>query len=85
MHKHKLIYHEAKICNHSPPVEVELTLVDDGYRLTYAGYDYLALRAMNARESITAVGNQIGVGKESGKILLLAVPSNESRCVHCYK
>lgn len=38
---------------------------DDGYRLTYGGYDFLALRAMSKRDSVAAVGNQIGVGKES--------------------
>jgi RIO kinase 2 len=37
----------------------------DGYRLTYAGYDFLALKAFSARGSVTAVGPQIGVGKES--------------------
>jgi RIO kinase 2 len=39
---------------------------DDGYRLTYGGYDYLAMRALSKRDSIHSVGNQIGVGKESG-------------------
>jgi RIO kinase 2 len=39
---------------------------DEGYRLTYGGYDYLALRALSKRDSIYSVGNQIGVGKESG-------------------
>ncbi|KAF9270282.1 RIO1-domain-containing protein [Marasmius fiardii PR-910] len=38
---------------------------DDGYRLTYGGYDYLAMRAMSKRDSMHSVGNQIGVGKES--------------------
>ncbi|KAF8168033.1 RIO1-domain-containing protein [Crassisporium funariophilum] len=37
----------------------------DGYRLTYGGYDYLAMRAMSKRDSMYSVGNQIGVGKES--------------------
>ncbi|KND03264.1 atypical/RIO/RIO2 protein kinase [Spizellomyces punctatus DAOM BR117] len=37
----------------------------DGYRLTYGGYDYLALRTMSKRGAIHSVGNQIGVGKES--------------------
>ncbi|CUA73899.1 RIO kinase 2 [Rhizoctonia solani] len=37
----------------------------DGYRLTYGGYDYLALRTFSKRDTIHAVGNQIGVGKES--------------------
>ncbi|KAG0278983.1 Serine kinase [Linnemannia exigua] len=37
----------------------------DGYRLTYGGYDYLALRTFCQRNSVYSVGNQIGVGKES--------------------
>ncbi|KAG8974918.1 hypothetical protein FRC05_006595 [Tulasnella sp. 425] len=37
----------------------------DGYRLTYGGYDYLALRTLSKRDSVLSVGNQIGVGKES--------------------
>ena len=41
-------------------------LTDDGYRLTYGGYDYLALRAISKRGSVHSVGNQVGVGKESG-------------------
>ena len=40
--------------------------LDDGYRLTYGGYDYLAMRALSKRDSVYSVGNQIGVGKESG-------------------
>jgi RIO kinase 2 len=46
---------------------VSLTfLTDDGYRLTYGGYDYLAMRALSKRDSMYSVGNQIGVGKEAG-------------------
>lgn len=37
----------------------------DGYRLTNAGYDYLALKALTSRKVIASFGNQIGVGKES--------------------
>lgn len=40
--------------------------IDDGYRLTYGGYDYLAMRALSKRDVMHSVGNQIGVGKESG-------------------
>lgn len=40
---------------------------DDGYRLTYGGYDYLALKTFAKRGSVYSVGNQIGVGKESGE------------------
>ncbi|KAI9502192.1 Serine/threonine-protein kinase rio2 [Coemansia spiralis] len=36
-----------------------------GYKLVYAGYDYLALKTMSKRGSVVSVGNQIGVGKES--------------------
>eukprot|EP01137_Pigoraptor_chileana_P031694 Opistho-2@19931 len=36
-----------------------------GYRLTNAGYDYLALKTLTNRDAVASVGNQIGVGKES--------------------
>ncbi|KAM9213687.1 Serine/threonine-protein kinase RIO2 [Leptosomus discolor] len=36
-----------------------------GYRLTNAGYDYLALKTLSSRQVINSVGNQMGVGKES--------------------
>ncbi|KAI8906802.1 RIO1 family-domain-containing protein [Gorgonomyces haynaldii] len=37
----------------------------DGYRLTYGGYDYLALKTFSKRDTVVSVGNQIGIGKES--------------------
>lgn len=37
----------------------------DGFRLTYLGYDFLAIKTMVNRGVFTAVGRQIGVGKES--------------------
>jgi len=46
--------------------------LDDGYRLTYGGYDYLAIRALSKRDSMYSVGNQIGVGKESGLLFFLS-------------
>ena len=45
----------------------------DGYRLTYGGYDYLALKTMTKRGTVYSVGNQIGVGKESGKLFLVCI------------
>lgn len=39
--------------------------IDDSFKLTSSGYDYLALRALTSRGSIASIGNQIGVGKES--------------------
>ena len=47
-----------------------ISTLDDGYRLTYGGYDYLAMRALSKRDSMYSVGNQIGVGKESGNITM---------------
>lgn len=37
----------------------------DGYRLTYGGYDFLALKTFSRRDVLYSVGHQIGVGKES--------------------
>ena len=39
--------------------------LDDGYRLTYGGLDYLALHTHQKHSNIYSVGNQIGTGKES--------------------
>ncbi|SCZ87391.1 BZ3500_MvSof-1268-A1-R1_Chr2-2g04857 [Microbotryum saponariae] len=41
------------------------TWSDEGYRLTYGGYDFLACRTFAKRGTIYSVGNQIGTGKES--------------------
>ncbi|KAG8219867.1 RIO1 family-domain-containing protein [Butyriboletus roseoflavus] len=49
----------------------------DGYRLTYGGYDYLAMRALSKRDSMYSVGNQIGVGKEAGKYDVYVVADGE--------
>lgn len=42
------------------------TITAEGYRLTFTGYDYLALKYFADRDVMCSVGNQIGVGKESG-------------------
>jgi len=39
--------------------------IDDGYRLTNLGYDFLALKTFVKRNTVHSFGNQIGVGKES--------------------
>eukprot|EP00854_Cymbomonas_tetramitiformis_P002976 gene2976-3792_t len=49
--RNKLVHHDSKHY--------------DGYRLTYMGYDFLALKSLLNRGVITGVGRQIGVGKES--------------------
>ncbi|CAL9115913.1 unnamed protein product [Musa acuminata var. zebrina] len=49
--KHKLVHHDSSKY--------------DGFRLTYLGYDFLAIKALVNRGVVAAVGRQIGVGKES--------------------
>ena len=48
--------------------------LDDGYRLTYGGLDYLALHTHLKRETLYSTGNCIGVGKESD-IYVVASPT----------
>ncbi|CAL5226049.1 g8861 [Coccomyxa viridis] len=45
----------------------------EGYRLTTLGYDFLALKALLNRGAVSAVGQQIGVGKESDVFEVLDV------------
>lgn len=49
----------------------------DGYRLGYGGYDYLALRTFSKRDTVTSVGSQIGVGKESDTYIVADDEGNE--------
>lgn len=55
--------------------------LDDGYRLTNTGYDYLALKALTMRGSIYSFGNQIGIGKESN----IYIVSDEEENTLCLK
>ncbi|PRT56908.1 Serine/threonine-protein kinase RIO2 [Wickerhamiella sorbophila] len=56
----------------------------DGFRLSYKGYDYLALKAMVQRESLYAVGVQIGIGKESD-IFSVANKNGETLCLKVHR
>ncbi|PKI85906.1 non-specific serine/threonine protein kinase [Malassezia vespertilionis] len=56
----------------------------DGVRLTYGGYDYLAVRALSKRKSIYSVGHRIGVGKESD-INLVASEDGEQRVLKIHR
>ncbi|KAL7412165.1 RIO1 family-domain-containing protein [Mrakia frigida] len=56
----------------------------DGYRLTYGGYDYLAIKAMTKRDTIYSVGNQIGVGKESD-IYVVADKEGTNLCLKLHR
>ncbi|CAM9761182.1 unnamed protein product [Chrysoparadoxa australica] len=48
----------------------------DGYKLTYSGYDILALHVLQLRGHISGVGNKVGVGKESD-IYIAQTPDGE--------
>ena len=56
--------HIAELARNNLIARVQNTKYD-GYRLTYGGYDFLALKAFANRDTVTSVGYQIGVGKES--------------------
>ncbi|ALC47763.1 CG11859 [Drosophila busckii] len=58
---HKLL---KELCKHKL-VTYERGKKYDGYRLTNTGYDYLALKSLTLRGSVSSFGNQIGIGKES--------------------
>jgi hypothetical protein len=49
LHKNKLLFHQSDQY--------------DGYRLTYMGYDYLALKVFVSRGVVAGLGRKIGVGK----------------------
>lgn len=56
----------------------------DGYRLTNAGYDYLALKALAMRDVVHSVGNQIGVGKESD-VFIVADSEGKQNCLKLHR
>lgn len=51
--------------------------LDDGYRLTYGGYDYLALHSLTNSDSVLQLGSTMGVGKESD-ILSVTSPAPDA-------
>ncbi|KAJ3141900.1 hypothetical protein HK100_005814 [Physocladia obscura] len=71
LHKHNLV---ARVVNARY----------DGYRLTYGGFDYLALKTLTRRGSVYSVGNQIGVGKESD-IYIVANEEMEQRVLKIHR
>ena len=58
--------------------------LDDGYRLTYGGLDYLALHTHLKHSVLFSLGNQIGVGKESD-IYVAASPSGTTHVVKLHR
>lgn len=61
-----------------------IKFLDDGFRLTNAGYDYLALKVLTQRGTISSFGNQIGVGKESN-IYIVANDEETSLCLKLHR
>jgi RIO kinase 2 len=59
-------------------------VVDDGYRLTNSGYDYLALKTLTSRSVVSSFGNQIGVGKESN-IYTVANEEGQPLCLKLHR
>ena len=57
----------------------------EGYRLTTLGYDFLALKALLNRGAVSAVGQQIGVGKESDVFEVLVATTLSSAPLGPYK
>jgi RIO kinase 2 len=52
---------QARLIRHHPPGPLPY----DGFDLTYAGYDCLALNALVKRDTVSAIGKPLGLGKES--------------------
>lgn len=44
---------------------MSVVILDDGYRLNYGGYDFLAIHALQRRGVIAKIMSQVGIGKES--------------------
>ena len=63
LHKHKLIWHSAA------PY--------DGFKLTYQGYDFLALHAFEKRGALQGVGRRVGCGKESDIYVVMSPEGRE--------
>mmetsp|Transcript_1000 Transcript_1000/g.2762 ORF Transcript_1000/g.2762 Transcript_1000/m.2762 type:complete len:598 (-) Transcript_1000:423-2216(-) len=56
----------------------------DGFRLTAKGYDFLALKALAKRSTVSALGIQIGVGKESD-IFTIMTPDGIEVCLKLHR
>ncbi|KAK7870108.1 hypothetical protein R5R35_011086 [Gryllus longicercus] len=74
---HKLL---KELCKHKL-LSYERGKHYDGFRLTNAGYDYLALKTLAAKNIVAGFGNQIGVGKESN----IYIVNNEEGELLCLK
>jgi RIO kinase 2 len=69
--KHSLIHHDRQKY--------------DGYRLTYQGYDFLAIKAMLNRRSLSGLGRKIGIGKESDVYLAINDETGEQMALKIHR
>lgn len=72
-----------ELCKHKL-LSYERGMRYDGFRLTNSGYDYLALKVLTQRGTISSFGNQIGVGKESN-IYIVADDEGTSLCLKLHR
>ncbi|KAH8232530.1 hypothetical protein KR032_008644 [Drosophila birchii] len=77
---HKLL---KELCKHKL-LSYERGKKYDGYRLTNTGYDYLALKSLTLRGSVSSFGNQIGIGKESN-IYVVADEEGTAICLKLHR
>lgn len=56
----------------------------DGFRLTYNGFDYLALKSMLNKNTLYSVGSIIGVGKESD-IYSVSDPNGQQKVLKIHR
>jgi RIO kinase 2 len=60
-------------------------VTDDGYRLTYGGYDFLAMKTFSKRTTVTSIGNQIGVGKEADVYVVAGGEDEQQRVLKIHR
>lgn len=58
--------------------------LDDGFRLTNLGYDYLALKVLVNRNILASFGSQIGVGKESD-VYVVSTEEQQPLCLKIHR
>ena len=56
---------------------------DSGFKLLVSGYDFLALKALVKQNYLSALGNQIGVGKESD--VYVGMTDDKEVCVKLHR
>jgi RIO kinase 2 len=83
--KERFMYDHLPLLTSHPKTQPLIPFaLDDGYRLTYGGLDYLSLHTHLKRQTLYSTGNQIGVGKESD-IFVVASPSGTQHVLKIHR